>query len=356
MIRTPHPPHSRLTVPDPSRVALWAASQGWHVHPLTPGTKVPVRGCDRCSSGTKERPNPRYDEHDGHGCECIAAGRPCHGVLAATTDADRIAEWWNRMPAAGVGIAAGPSGLVILDIDCHGGQPPEDPSALLPGVHLPDDLAPGSIRDGRDVLALLCEARRARYPEGTPTLTVRTPSGGVHLWFRAPAGTTWRPLAGALGWQLDVRAGSSYAVAPGTATRTGLYWLQGDCRTVAELPVWLARDLERTGHRVRPERPRVVLPWRTRRSMGNGYVAAAVRDELRAVAEAPSGTRNDTLNRAAFSLGTLLTPAGLDRDQVAGALLDAARHAGLSDGEAQAAIRSGLSAGARQPRTLGAAA
>ncbi|GHC37890.1 bifunctional DNA primase/polymerase [Streptomyces cinnamoneus] len=347
---------STTTAPDPRRVALWAAAQGWHVIPLSPGTKVPMRGCARCSSGTKERPNPRYVQHDGHGCECIEVGRPCHGVLAATADPERITAWWARMPAAGVGIAAGPSGLVILDIDCHDGQPPENPAELLPGVDLPDDLAPGSIHDGRDVLALLCEARRARYPEGTPTFTVRTPSGGVHLWFRAPAGTTWRPLVGALGWQLDVRAGSSYAVAPGTATRAGRYTLQGDCRTVAELPVWLARDLDRTGHRVRPERPRVVLPWRTRCSVGSGYVAAAVRDELRAVAEAASGTRNDTLNRAAFSLGTLITPAGLDRAQVTDALLDAAHHAGLPEKEAQAAIRSGPSAGARQPRTLGAAA
>ncbi|MEU8550248.1 bifunctional DNA primase/polymerase [Streptomyces roseoverticillatus] len=347
---------SPTTTPDPRRVALWAAAQSWHVIPLAPGAKVPLRGCDRCSPGTRERPNPRYTQHDGRGCECITAGRPCHGVLAATTDPRRITAWWDRVPAAGVGVAAGPSGLVILDVDCHDGQPPEDPAALLPGVDLPDGIAPNSVRDGRDVLALLCEARRARYPEGTSTLTVRTPSGGVHLWFRAPAGTKWRPLAGALGWQLDVRAGSSYAVAPGTATRSGTYTLQGECRTVAELPVWLARDLDRTGHQVRPERQRVVLPWHTHRRMGNGYVAAAVRDELRAVAEAPSGTRNDALNRAAFSLGTLLAPAGLDRSQVADALLDAARHAGLPDGEAQAAIRSGLSAGARQPRTLGAAA
>ncbi|MFI6049971.1 bifunctional DNA primase/polymerase [Streptomyces violascens] len=349
-------PYSRPTAPDPRRVALWAAAQGWHVHPLASGTKIPVRGCDRCSPGSKDRPNPQYVEHDGHDCACIAAGRPCHGVLAATTDPERIAAWWDRIPTAGVGVAAGPSGLVILDVDCHGGQPPEDFAELLPGVELPDDIAPGSIADGRGTLALLAEARRAPLPGCRPeTLTVRTPSGGVHYWFRVPAGTTWRPLAGALGWQLDVRAGSSYAVAPGTTTRSGTYTALGECRTVAELPVWLARDLDRTGHRVRPERPRVALPWRTR-SIGTGYVAAVVRRELSAVAEAQSGTRNGTLNRAAFNLGTLLAAGSLDRTGVADALLDAARHAGLPDREAAAAIRSGLSAGERQPRALGGAA
>lgn len=347
---------SRAPAPDPRRVALWAAGQGWYVHPLAPGMKVPVRGCDRCSPGTKERPNLQYLQHDGHGCVCIAAGRPCHGVLAATTEPERIASWWGRIPTAGVGVAAGPSQLVILDVDCHGRNAPADPAEWLPGVELPECVTPGSIQDGRDTLALLVEARRAPYPGLSPaTLTVRTPSGGLHYWFRAPAGTTWRPLAGALGWQLDLRAGTAYAVAPGTVTRAGAYTAMGDCRSVAELPVWLSRDLDRTGHRVRPERPRVVLPWRTP-SLGTGHVAAAVRAELHAVASAQPGTRNGVLNRAAFNLGTLLAPAGLDRARLDDALLDAARHAGLPNREAESAIRSGLSAGERNPRTLAGAA
>lgn len=343
--------------PNPLDVALWLASQGYAVHPLAPGGKKPVRGCDRCSRGDSDRPNPAYVEHDKHACPCHTEGRPCHGVLAATTDADRIAGWWVQTPAAGVGVAAGPSGLVILDVDCHGNDVPTDPEQLLPGVELPADIAPGSVCDGRDVLALLVEARRATLPGCAPeTLTVRTPSGGLHYWFRAPAGTRWRPQAGALGWQLDVRAGSSYAVAPGTVTRDGAYTVLGDCRTVAELPLWLARDLDRTGHRVRPQRPRVALPWRPRRT-GCGYVAAAVEEELRAVAEAQPGTRNSTLNRAAFALGTLCGAGRLDPDRVADALADAARHAGLPERESAAAIRSGLTAGERHPRTpTGAAA
>ncbi|MEU2428690.1 bifunctional DNA primase/polymerase [Streptomyces sp. NPDC007861] len=342
--------------PNPLRAALWLAAQGYAVHPLAPGLKVPVRGCDRCSPGTAERPNSAYVEHDGRACPCHAEGRPCHGVLAATTDPDRIAAWWARRPEAGVGVAAGPSGLVILDVDCHGGEVPTEAELLLPGIELPDDIAPGSILDGRDVLALLVEVRRATLPGCAPeTLTVRTPSGGLHYWFRAPAGTQWRPQAGALGWQLDVRAGVSYAVAPGTVTRSGTYTALGDCRTVAELPVWLARDLDRTGHRVRPERPRVALPWHSR-GVSTGYVAAAIEAELRAVAEALPGTRNDTLNRAAFALGTLCDAGRLDRAQVADVLADAARHAGLPDREAETAIRSGLTAGTRRPRTLAGAA
>ncbi|MFD8416701.1 bifunctional DNA primase/polymerase [Streptomyces sp. NPDC059650] len=144
--------------PDPLRVALWLAAQGYAVHPLAPGAKLPVRGCDRCAAGTKERPNPHHVPHDGHGCECIAVGRPCHGVLAATTDAERIAAWWAWIPSAGVGVAAGPSGLVILDVDCHGGQPPEEQSELLPGVETA--ATPSHCSSRRDVRRCPAAVRR----------------------------------------------------------------------------------------------------------------------------------------------------------------------------------------------------
>ena len=47
-------------------------------------------------------------------------------------------------------------------------------------------------------------------------------------------------------------------------------------------------------------------------AQGTAYAMAAARDEARLVAAARPGTRNDTLNRAAFSLGQL-TAAGLSR-------------------------------------------
>lgn len=84
---------------------------------------------------------------------------------------------------------------------------------------------------------------------------------------------------------------------------------------------------------------------------GSSYGAAALRDELDHLARATEGTRNDKLNMAAFSLGQLVAGGELDRAEVAQGLLAVARRIGLDDREAEATIRSGLDAGAREPRT-----
>jgi len=77
---------------------------------------------------------------------------------------------------------------------------------------------------------------------------------------------------------------------------------------------------------------------------------AALRDETRLVAAAQPGTRNDTLNRAAFSLGQLVAAGLLQPLAAASTLASAAERAGLPADEARRTIGSGLAAGARLPR------
>ena len=73
------------------------------------------------------------------------------------------------------------------------------------------------------------------------------------------------------------------------------------------------------------------------------------------VRAAPSGSCNDTLNRAAFNLGQLVAAGLLDADQVREVLLAAALAApatGHADRQrkAKATITSGLRGGAAKPR------
>jgi hypothetical protein len=77
---------------------------------------------------------------------------------------------------------------------------------------------------------------------------------------------------------------------------------------------------------------------------------AALRAETSRVAAARPGTRNDTLNRAAFSLGQLVTAGLLPPIPVITGLISAAMRAGLSEDEAARTVRSGLAGGARKPR------
>jgi hypothetical protein len=87
-------------------------------------------------------------------------------------------------------------------------------------------------------------------------------------------------------------------------------------------------------------------------AQGTAYAMAALSDEVRLVAAARPGTRNDTLNRAAFSLGQLVAAGLLPPLAVISALADAAERAGLPEDEVRRTVRSGMAAGARCPREL----
>jgi hypothetical protein len=82
-----------------------------------------------------------------------------------------------------------------------------------------------------------------------------------------------------------------------------------------------------------------------RRRIGGRWVAAAYEAELAAVRDAPEGTRNDALNRAAFRLGRIVSGIDLDENAVHAALIDAGIAAGLSHAEAERTTSSGFTAG-----------
>lgn len=89
---------------------------------------------------------------------------------------------------------------------------------------------------------------------------------------------------------------------------------------------------------------------------GDRYAEAALIDECKNVSIAPSGTRNDVLNSAAFSLGQFVASGLLSADEVRQNLITAATQCGLvnDDGlaSAQATIESGIVAGQQSPREL----
>ena len=80
---------------------------------------------------------------------------------------------------------------------------------------------------------------------------------------------------------------------------------------------------------------------------GPGYALGALRRECEALAAAPVGTRNDRLNRAAWSLGRFVLAGELGEVEVIVSLTAAARVAGLSGPEVAKTIASGLRARGR---------
>lgn len=95
--------------------------------------------------------------------------------------------------------------------------------------------------------------------------------------------------------------------------------------------------------------------------LGNGgagaerkYALAALQAEASDVEVACQGERNNTLNRAAFSLGTLIPLGGISVSEVEAVLTSAALKAGLHPSEIATTLDSGLGAGMNEPRPVGA--
>jgi Bifunctional DNA primase/polymerase, N-terminal len=218
-----------------------------------------------------------------------------------------VARFWPS-PRHNVGIACGPSRLVVVDLDCHGGLPEE--WRQIPGI-----------RDGRDVLAQLCEWARQPWPV---TYWTATPSGGWHLYFAAPEGWEIRNSAGLLAPQVDVRASGGYVVGAGMVGGKRYEVLDG--ADPVPLPAWITRMLTSA----RDRRTGEPAP---------GAITGRVAGLVRKVESAPEGQRNDDLYWAACRVAEM---DSADRDAAVAALLDAAGGAGLSAREAWRSVRSAL--------------
>ncbi|KAA5836060.1 bifunctional DNA primase/polymerase [Saccharopolyspora hirsuta] len=211
----------------PLHVATWLASHDLYVFPLRPYSKRPFGNCARCKA----------DECTPAECGCLTADRPCHGLLAATTEPAVIRRWWARTPRANVGIATGPSGLVVLDLD----RKPKLPAPAASDV-------PELVADGMEALRAIAAADGEQWPD---TLTIATPSEGRHLYFRADEARVSSDATGRVGHQVDIRAEGGYVVAPSCEITAppedtfGAYVRVSTTTDIAPLPKWLR-------HRVAP--------------------------------------------------------------------------------------------------------
>jgi hypothetical protein len=245
------------------------------------------------------------------GCSCdrgVRCERPGkhprlrHGLTEASTDPRQIELWWSRWPAANVGLRTGIT-MDVADIDS------------VEGWHGLTHLLGGALPPGP---------------------RVRT-GGGWHLWFRPLGyGNRVRLLPG-----LDWRGRGGYVVAPPSRHASGAdyRWVRRPGDHLPPGPAALRALVE--GPVVPPAHRTIAHPDR--------YVQAALAAEADRVATAPVGTRNDTLNRAAFALGRLVGAGLLGAGEVARELDAAARQSGLGRAETRRTIRSGMAAGRRAP-------
>lgn len=183
--------------------ALAYAERGWYAFPL-----YELNGAG-CACGNPACKNPA--KHP----------RTAHGFKDGSTDVTAIRRWWKYWVSANVGIACGPSALVVLDVDPrHGGD-------------------------------ASFEALRAALGASTfDTLTHQTGGGGTHYIFRAPCDLVERigSHENGLGADypgIDVKAGGGYIVAPPSRHISGAQYTKelSSPAQPAELPERLAAML-----------------------------------------------------------------------------------------------------------------
>jgi hypothetical protein len=241
--------------------ALGYAAMGWHVFPVAPGGKTPYAG----TAGVKE----------------------------ASADPARVRAMFGDKPDANVGVACGPSGLLVVDVDAD--------------------------KDGYASLAAL-----GQLPD---TVEAVTPGGGIHLVYARPEGGAGNRVGMLSG--VDIRADGGYiVVAPSQVGERAYRWQPSKApteRRPAAVPPVIMRLVRRE---LIPEGQR--NDWLTRRAgamRGQGLGEADILPQLLALnagqclpplpeAEVQAIARSIG-SRPAGSLKTPRTFAVLSRDELA---------------------------------------
>ncbi len=267
-------------VVDFGSLALQLAARNIAVFSLSPGSKVPLPGS--------------------------------RGSLDASTNADVIRDWWAQTPAANIGVATGPrSGVWVLDVDPQ--------------------------HEGDQSLAEVV----SRYEELPDTVAVRTPSGGLHLWWKWPSDIEIRNSAGRVGAGIDVRGQGGYVIAPPSRLSNGrsYRWVQGSTE-ILSAPDWL---VQLTQPPVSPK-----IDTKSINRFSGPYCIAAIKNELTRLEQAQEGCRNDQLNRSAFAIARFVKADVIPEDWARCKLEERSLAIGLSAEEARRTIASAFSAAHNQ--------
>ena len=214
----------------------------------------------------------------------------------------QIEAWYAQNPDANIGLVTGAiSGIVVVDFDSQ-------------------DAFEGCFRAG-----LI----------GNP-ITVET-LDGYHCYYPYPD-TYIQSKAGILP-KVDVRGDGGYVVAPPSLHPDGhVYrWLDGDLDlTKVQMPAKMHDFLTGKSQHVSQPSSSLIIP-------------APLQRQCDLVANAPQGSRNDQLNKSAYSVAQMIGGGLMDQHLATGELTISALQAGLLPAEILATITSALNAGMLVP-------
>lgn len=225
------------------------------------------------------------------------------GVLDATDDEETICEWERRFPAANIGVACGEiSGILVVDID-----PKNDGMVSIKSL----------------------KSQGHTFPH---TISVRTPSGGWHLYYAyAPGPKNSKSL---LGKGIDIRTTGGYVVAPPSVLIGGqrYAWTAKPLgSSLPALPGWALQKL----------RPRQETPFYREARREAGDIEALVKF----MEQAPDGERNSCLHWASMRAGEAVVRNEISEGEAFQDMVAAGLAVGLDRAEAMKTARSGIKRG-----------
>jgi hypothetical protein len=215
---------------------------------------------------------------------CPDTKRPLVRFTAAATRLERGVDYhWGRHPKAVPAIHLAGAGLVVNDLDRGHG-------------------------DGADGVAQLEKLLDAHGELPACCPMVRTPRGGVHIYFQQPDDA--EPIGNSVGQVapgVDIRGWHGFVVAPGAVMASGEFY-EGIAGTpdlcesfiagaIPTIPAWLTKLAEKPAYLTAPARGPFSPAIESNRSP---YGIAILEGEARALAATPAPYRNKTLNKAAF--------------------------------------------------------
>ena len=249
------------------------------------------------------------------------AGSP-YSSKQATTDPEQIKAWYADDPDLNIAIRLDFSGLMCVDVD--------------------------SYKSDCKFWELIADLELPR------TMHATTARGGTHLLFQRTADAYPRHLFGDSSSQVDIQTAHHIMVHPSTFEGRQYGPLSDD--PIAPAPAFLAEKARPSIYGdelpdMGPPEPRLVpVP-----ANSDPWAEAALSKEIEAVLCALEGSRNNTLNAAAFSLGQLVAGGYLTENRVRAELEQAGVAIGLDRAEISKTIASGLRSGAQSPREKPAA-
>ncbi|MET4418277.1 DUF3987 domain-containing protein [Bradyrhizobium sp. RT3a] len=207
----------------------------------------------------------------------------------ATCNVDQINTWWNGaavLPA----IPCGQNNLVVIDCDRHEGG-----------------------ADGVAAFKSLIVAHGGLPPE---VPLVKTPNGGVHVYFKQPDGEALGNGRGSLPPGIDVRGAGGFVVGPGARLPDGRGWTEVNGRSpihdAPPMPRWLVAVLRPAPRQEGRERGNAD----TSDDRGRAYAMAALDRVEAELAASPVGERNDRLYKTAFRLATMAARGWLMESEI----------------------------------------